>query len=277
MQIVHGVAEHIARYDAFASILAGHGWAVAGDDHLGHGRSITDETELGWFAEKDGWRYLVQDEKTLRDILKDRYPDVPLVLLGHSMGSFMARTCLGWYPGGWTSCILSGTGHQPDIVCRFGKLASAWEIKRHCSGYRSKTLQKLAFGGYLKKIDDPVSPNAWVSRDEAVIKAYDADPFCAFTATAGLMYDMMTGFQIIGKNSHMALMDKTMPVLFVSGDMDPVGGYGKGVRHVADRFKKAGMRDVTVKLYPGMRHEVLNEIGKRQVWDDLLDWMEKKS
>ncbi len=277
VQLVHGVAEHIARYDAFASFLAENGWAVAGDDHLGHGRTVTDEKELGWFAQSDGWRCVVEDEKKLRDSLRDQYPDLPLVLFGHSMGSFIARTLLGWYPGGCAVCVLSGTGHQPDVVCRFGRLMSSLEIRRHGSQYRSQTLQNLAFGGYLKKIDDPISPNAWVCRDEAVIRAYDADPFCAFTATAGLMHDMMVGLQIIGRDRHMALMDKSVPVLFVSGDMDPVGGYGKGVRHVADRFQKAGMRDVTVKLYPGMRHEILNELGKQQVWDDLLEWIEVKT
>lgn len=278
VQIVHGVAEHIVRYDAFAAFLTGHGYAVAGDDHLGHGRTAADESELGWFAEgENGWRYLVEDEKKLHDILTAQYPDVPLVLFGHSMGSFIARTYLGWYPGGFSACVLSGTGHQPAIICRAGKIFAGREIKKHGSKYRSATLQKLAFGSYLNKIENPVSPNAWICRDETVIRAYDADPFCAFTATAGLMRDMMEGLLIIGKGSHMASMDKAMPVLFAAGDMDPVGDYGKGVKLVAQRFQKAGMRDVTVKLYPGMRHEILNEFDKETVWNDVLDWIEKKT
>lgn len=277
VQIVHGVAEHIHRYDGFATFLAERGYAVAGDDHLGHGRSAADGSELGWIAEENGWRYMVKDEKTLHDLLKEEYPGVPLVLFGHSMGSFISRTYLGWYPGDHTVCVLSGTGHQLAIVCRAGKLLAAREIKKHGSKYRSPTLQKLAFGSYLKKIDDPVSPNAWVCRDEEVLRAYDADPFCAFTATAGLMRDMMEGLHIIGGSRHMALMDKSMPVLFAAGDMDPVGAYGKGVERVAKRFKKAGMRDVTVKLYPAMRHEILNELEKETVWNDILTWIEEKT
>ena len=277
VQLVHGVAEHIGRYDGFASFLAEHGFAVAGDDHLGHGRTAADETELGWFSDDgNGWRHLAEDEKKLRDILREQYPAVPLILFGHSMGSFIARTCLGWYPGDWDMCVLSGTGHQPDVVCRFGRALAGREIKKRGSKYRSAMLQSLAFGGYLKKIDAPVSPNAWICRDETVVRAYDADPYCAFTATAGLMRDMMEGLGIIGQNSHMAKMDKAVPMLFAAGEMDPVGNYGKGVKHVADAFQRAGMRDVTVKLYPDMRHEILNEIGKETVWQDLLDWMEQK-
>ena len=277
VQIVHGVAEHIGRYDGFASWLAEKGYAVAGDDHLGHGRTAADASELGWLSDDgNGWRYMAEDEKKLCDILRERYPAVPLVLFGHSMGSFIARTCLGWYPGQWDACILSGTGRQPDIVCRFGKALAGRESKKHGSKYRSAMLQKLAFGSYLKKIDGPVSPNAWVCRDEAVIRAYDADPYCAFTATAGLMGDMMEGLRLIGQSGHMAKMDKAVPVLFAAGDMDPVGAYGKGVKKVADAFQRAGMQDVTVKLYPGMRHEILNEFGKETVWQDMLDWMEQK-
>ncbi len=276
VQLVHGVAEHIRRYDAFASFLAGHGYAVVGDDHLGHGESINDDSELGWFAEENGWKYLVQDEKLLRDLLREQFPDVPLVLFGHSMGSFIARTYIGWYPGDHDGCVLSGTGAQPAAVCAAGKLMANREIRSKGSKFRSPTLQKLAFGGYLKGIENPIGANDWICRDEQVIRAYDADPLCGFTATAGLMRDMMEGLATIGRADHIALMDKSMPVLFIAGSADPVGSWGKGVEKVAAAFRKAGMEDVTVKLYPGARHEVLNEFGKETVWADVLAWMEKR-
>ena len=275
VQLVHGVAEHIRRYDAFATYLAQHGIAVTGDDHLGHGESIRDDTELGWFGEKDGWKYLVEDEKTLCDLLKEQFPAVPLVLFGHSMGSFIARTYLGSHPGDHDGCVLSGTGAQPAAVCAAGKLLAGREIKSKGSKYRSPMLQKMAFGGYLKGIENPIGANDWICRDEAVIRAYDADPLCGFTATAGLMRDMMEGLAIIGRADHMALMDKSMPVLFIAGSADPVGAWGKGVEKVAAAFQKAGMEDVTVKLYPGCRHEVLNELDKDTVWADVLAWLEK--
>ena len=275
VQLVHGVAEYIARYDAFANFLTDHGCAVCGDDHLGHGESINDDTELGWFSDERGWEHLVDDEKRLHDLLAEKYPGKPMVLFGHSMGSFIARTYLGVYPDGFDACVLSGTGRQPGIVCAAGKILAKREIRAHGSKYRSPTLQKMAFGSYLKKIDDPVGPNDWICRDEKVVRAYDADPLCGFTATAGLMYDMMDGLSIIGRADHMVKMDKALPVLFIAGDADPVGAYGKGVQKVAGQFKKAGMKDVTVKLYPGHRHEVLNELEKEKVWADVLGWMDK--
>ena len=277
VQLVHGVAEYIGRYHDYACFLAEHGYAVAGDDHLGHGRTAVDESELGWLAENDGWDCMVQDEKKLRDILRERFPGVPAVLFGHSMGSFIARDYLLRWPGDHAACVLSGTGHQPAPVCVFGKALSGLVVRTRGSKHRSPLLQKLAFGGYLKRIQDPIGTNDWICRDEAVIRAYDADPRCGYTATAGLMRDMMTGLHIIGSQKRMGKMDKALPVLFIAGSEDPVGGYGKGVKTVAARFRRAGMTDVAVKLYSGYRHEVLNELGKETVWNDTLQWLEEKT
>ena len=276
VQLVHGVAEHIGRYGAFAEFLTAHGFAAAGDDHLGHGLSVNDDSEKGWFAEKDGWKLVVRDEKTLRDKMREEFPGVPMILLGHSMGSFIARTYIGDYPEDFDLCILSGTGHTPGAVCRAGRMVARREIHRHGSKYRSATLQNMAFGSYLKNIEDPIGPNDWICRDEAVIRAYDADPLCGFAGTAELMYEMMLGLEQIGNNSHNMKMKKDLPILFISGDADPVGGWGKGVRTVFNRFKSIGMQDLTIKIYPGARHEVLNELNKQEVWDDVLDWIEKK-
>ena len=276
VQLVHGVAEHIGRYGPFAEFLTEHGFAAVGDDHLGHGLSVNDDSEKGWFAEKDGWKLVVRDEKTLRDKMREEFPGVPMILLGHSMGSFIARTYIGDYPEDFDLCILSGTGHTPGAVCRAGRMVARREIHRHGSKYRSATLQNMAFGSYLKNIEDPIGPNDWICRDEAVIRAYDADPLCGFAGTAELMYEMMLGLEQIGNNSHNMKMKKDLPILFISGDADPVGGWGKGVRTVFNRFKSIGMQDLTIKIYPGARHEVLNELNKQEVWDDVLDWIEKK-
>ena len=276
VQMVHGVAEHIGRYDAFAKFLGEHGFAAVGDDHLGHGLTVRDESEKGWFAETDGWHKLVLDEKTLRDRMRAEYPDVPHILLGHSMGSFIARTYIGDYPDDFDACVLSGTGQQPVIVCKAGRFLAGREIKKHGSKYRSQQLQDMAFGSYLKRIENPIGPNDWICRDEAVIRRYGEDPLCGFMGSAGLMYDMMSGLITIAGRGHMDKMNKSMPVLFIAGEEDPVGGYGKEVRTVASRFQAAGMKDVTTKLYPGARHEVLNELNKEEVWNDVLAWMESK-
>lgn len=277
VQIVHGVAEHIGRYSDFAEYLTEHGFAVVGDDHLGHGLSVNDNSELGWFAEENGWDKVVQDEKKLHDLMFENFPGVPMILLGHSMGSFIARTYIGRYPDDFNACIISGTGQNPAIVCRIGRMLANSEIKKHGSKYHSQRLQSIAFGSYLKGIENPIGPNDWICRDESVIRRYDADPLCGGTATAELMYEMMGGIMLIGTKAHMQKMNKAMPVLFISGDADPVGNWGKGVRTVYSRFKDVGMQDVTLKLYPGGRHEMLNELNKQDVWNDVLSWLEEKS
>lgn len=276
VQMVHGVAEHIGRYNDFAEFLTEHGFAAVGDDHLGHGLTAKDESELGWFAEENGWELLIADEKLLRDRMREVFPDVPLLLLGHSMGSFIARTYLGEHPDDFDLCILSGTGQQPLIVCRAGRMMASREIKKHGSKHHSQTLQDMAFGRYLKGIENPIGPNDWICRDEAVIRKYGDDPLCGFAGSAGLMRDMMTGLITIGQKSFLQKMNKALPVLFIAGDADPVGGWGKDVKKVAGWFTDIGMKDVTLKLYPGARHEVLNELNKSEVWADVLAWIEKR-
>ena len=276
VQIVHGVSEHIGRYHDFACFLTDHGFAVVGDDHLGHGLSVNDASELGWFAEKDGWELIIRDEKTLRDRMREKFPNIPFILLGHSMGSFMARTYIGYYPDDFDLCILSGTGHTPGATCRAGRMIARREIRRNGSKYRSKTLQQMAFSSYLKGIENPIGPNDWICRDKDVIRAYDADPLCGFAVTAELMYEMMVGLEMIGNNSHNMKIKKDLPILMISGSDDPVGGWGKGVRTVFDRFKSLGIQDITIKLYPGARHEILNELNKQEVWIDVLNWIDNK-
>ena len=277
VQMVHGVAEHIGRYNDFAEFLTSHGFAAVGDDHLGHGLSVRDDSELGWFAENDGWDLLIKDEKTLRDRMQESYPGTPLVLLGHSMGSFIARTYIGEHPDDFTACILSGTGHTSAVVCSAGLAMARSEVRRRGSKYRSAALQKMAFGSYLKGIQDPIGSHDWICRDPEVIRAYTDDPLCGWTATAGLMRDMMTGLSLIRRGSHMRKMNRDMPVLFISGTADPVGSWGKGVPTVANRFLSVGMRDITLKMYPEARHEVLNELNRQEVWMDVLTWLEKKA
>lgn len=276
VQIVHGVAEYIERYQDFACFLASNGYVAVGDDHLGHGYSVSKESPLGWFGENDGWMTIVQDEKKLHDLLTTWYPGVPSVLLGHSMGSFMARTYIGLWPNDFDLCILSGTGWQPGIVCKAGLAMAKREIKKHGSLYRSEALQNLAFGSYLKKIENPIGKNDWINRDESEIRRYDADPLCGFTGTAGLMRDMMYGLSLICRDSHIEKTNKNMPILFIAGDADPVGNWGKGVKKTAARFRWLAVRDVAVKLYPEARHEILSELNRQEVWKDVLAWIQTK-
>ena len=276
LQIAHGVAEYVDRYDGFARFLTQHGIAVVGNDHLGHGKSVADDSELGWFGDEGGWMTVVDDIKRLRDLSGEKHPGKPYFLLGHSMGSFLTRSFIIRYPDALDGVILSGTGQQSAAACFAGSLLAGREIRRNGSKYRSETLQKLAFGSYLKKIDKPSGPNDWLSRDAELIRRYSEDALCGYTVSAALMRDMMFGLDFIRKPANLAKMKKTMPVLFFSGTDDPVGGWSKGVRRVVASFIRAGMKDVTLRLYDGGRHEMLNETNKQEVYDDVLAWLNEK-
>ncbi len=276
VQLAHGVAEYIDRYDAFARFLAGHGYAVVGNDHLGHGQSVSAATALGFFGAKKGWDLVLGDMKKLRDMLVEKFPEKPLFLLGHSMGSFLARSYVPLHPEDYDGLILSGSGQQPAFICRAGRLMAELEIRRHGPEYPSETLRKMAFGSYLDHIDEPEGPNDWLSRDKELVRRYSDDPLCGYTTSAALMRDMMDGLLRIQNKDYLASMPKLLPVLFISGEEDPVGAWGSGVKKAAAMFIGLGMRDVAVKLYPEGRHEMLNELNKEEVYTDILTWLEEK-
>ena len=277
VQLVHGIAEHIARYDGFASFLANSGYIVVGHDQLGHGKSAADQDALGFFSEENGWEKAVQDIRTLQTATAAKYPGKPYFLFGHSMGSFLTRTYLIRFRSGLDGAVISGTGQQSGALVRSGKLMSALEVRRHGASYKSPLLNKLAFGSYNDKLTPIRTTFDWLSRDEAAVDEYSDDPLCGFIPSAGLMRDMMGGIEFISKTKNVSRMKKDLPVMFVSGDCDPVGEQGKGVIRVYKNFLKAGMTDVTMKLYHGGRHEMLNEINKEEVYQDILTWLNGKA
>lgn len=276
VQIAHGIAEHIARYDDFAHFLAENGFICVGNDHIGHGRTAMDESELGYFGESGGWQIATSDMRKLTDIEKGKHPDLPYFLLGHSMGSFLARTYIINWRTGLDGVILSGTGQQSAAVIRTGKLMAELVVKKHGAAYRSGFLDKLAFGNYNDGIAHPHTVYDWLSRDEKQVDRYVTDNRCGFIASAGLFRDMMKGLEFIGSPRSLSRMKKDLPVYFFSGDADPVGEMGRGVTRVYRKFIAAGMTDVTLKLYPGGRHEMLNELNRDQVFGDILTWLNSK-
>ena len=276
LQIAHGVAEHIARYDGFARYLCARGIAVAGHDHLGHGKTAENEQELCFFAEKDGWNDVVSDMDQLHKLTAAKYPDVPYFLFGHSMGSFLTRTYIIDHPEGLKGVVISGTGQNPGAVIAAGKLMAKLEMIDNGPMYHSPTLDKLAFGSYNKKYDHVRTKLDWLTRDEAIVDQYIADPLCGAMATAGMFHDMMGGLQYIWKTENLNKMNKATPVYFMAGDGDPVGNYGEGVKKVYNRFLKVGCKDVKLKLYKDGRHEMLNELNKDEVYADILDWLNSK-
>lgn len=275
VQIVHGISEYIERYADFAAFLNRRGYTVIGHDHLGHGKTARGPEEYGCFPEKDGWHTVNRDVRSLRVWAESQWPNLPCFLLGHSMGSFQVRTYLIDYPGTVTGAILSGTGQEGKPMVEAGRILSKlmWKLKGPQA--HSKLVNAFSIEAYNKKFEPNRTSVDWISRDIAVVDAYAADPLCQFLPTVGMSYAIAEGLRYIGAPENLARMDKMTPVAFFSGDADPVGGMGEGVKKVFALFQKAGCCDLSLKLYPGARHEILNEINRQEVYEDMLAWLEK--
>ena len=272
LQIVHGIAEFIERYDDFANYLTSQGFVVVAEDHMGHGRSIGPDGLRGYFY--GGWFAAVEDTYTLTRRIMGEHPGVPYFLFGHSMGSFMARTILAKYPdSGITAAVICGTGWLPKAPLPALIKVVEGICKKTGEEVPSQQLQNMVFGGYNKRIENARTPCDWLTRDETIVDAYVADPLCGFIPACGLLRDMMKGIYYIQQEKHLKTMKKHLPVFFIAGQEDPVGPYGKGVERAAKEFKKAGMINVSCKLYPECRHEILNELNKQEVYEDLVNWM----
>lgn len=276
LQICHGVAEHIARYDAFARYLNGLGIAVVGHDHLGHGLSLPEGGTPVYFGESNTWNTVVDDIYVLHQRIRLWYPDVPLCIMGHSMGSFLTRTYLIRYPGTVKAAVIMGTGWQPKAVIAGGMAVAKAVGAVVGENGTSDLVTNLAFGAYNKLFAPNRTSCDWLSADEGNVDAYMADPLCGADATVGLFRQMLSGIRFNQKLSNLRQMDPRIPVLFVAGEKDPVGDCGNGVRRTYQEFRRAGVQDCTLKLYPGLRHEILNEKAQQQIFEDIGQWLTSK-
>lgn len=273
VQIVHGISEHIHRYDDFAAFLNAQGYLVVAQDHMGHGKSVGVDGVKGYFH--GGWFTAVEDSCTLLLMTQKKYPGIPYILFGHSMGSFLVRTILVKYPQyPLAGCVLCGTGWQPQTALTAGIRIANLICRVGDAKKPSKLLIALAFGTYNRKIERPLTPFDWVSRDHKVVQAFMSDPMGGCMISAGLMRDMFTGISYIQQESSLANMDKQLPVYLVAGGDDPVGGYGKGVHRTAEALKEAGMERVSLRIFPMCRHEILNEINRKEIWQNIGQWIE---
>ncbi len=274
LQIVHGIAEFVERYDTFANYLTGLGYVVVAEDHMGHGKSIEGGSTQGYFH--GGWFTAVEDTCELMRMTMEAYPDVPYVLFGHSMGSFMARTILAKYPdSGISAAIICGTGWQPRAAIPALLKVVESICRKTGEDKPNEKLQGMVFGSYNKKVEHPRTAYDWLSRDAKIVDAYIAHPLCGFTASCGLLRDMMQGIYYVERPENLRNMRKDLPVFFIAGGDDPVGPYGKGVEKCVEEFRKAGMENVAVRIYPLCRHEILNEINKEEVFEDVAQWLDK--
>ena len=277
LQICHGVAEHIARYDAFARYLNGLGIAVVGHDHLGHGLSLPEGGTPVYFGAGNTWNTVVDDIYVLHQRIRLWYPDVPLCIMGHSMGSFLTRTYLIRYPGTVKAAIIMGTGWQPKAVIAGGMAVAKAVGAVVGENGTSDLVTNLAFGAYNKLFAPNRTSCDWLSADEGNVDAYMADPLCGADATVGLFRQMLSGIRFNQKLSNLRQMDPRLPVLFVAGEKDPVGDCGNGVRRTYQEFRRAGVQDCTLTLYPGLRHEILNEKAQQQqIFEDIGQWLTSK-
>ncbi len=271
LQISHGMCEYIDRYEEVFSYFARRGFLVCGHDHLGHGKSAKND-QLGFFAEKDGASCLVEDLHRMTLEIKSRYAPAPYFLLGHSMGSFIARAYLSKYGSELTGVILSGTG-GPNPAAPMGiALANTISMVRGAR-HPSHTLDQMAFGSFNRRCQPRRTSKDWLSRDNAVVDRYLKDPYCMFTFSASAFRDLFTLNHQVNSRDWAQSIPQKLPIYLLSGDMDPVGDYGEGIRHVYRMLKKEGVYHITMRLYPGGRHEMFNEINRLQVFGDLYAWL----
>ncbi len=272
LQIAHGMAEHLERYEAFAEVLCKNGIAVYINDHLGHGQSITAESELGFFGEKDGWKNFVEDCHELTLIAKKENPGVPLVFFGHSMGSFVARAYSLKYASDIKGAIYCGTA-GPNPAAGAGIALTNLIIKLKGTHHRSKLIDKVGFGAYNKKFEGR-TPFDWLSRDNDQVDKYIADDLCGYLFTACGYRDLFSILSYVSSDEWFKGLDKELPVLIISGAMDPVGDYSKGINTVYTNLCHNGKKNIQKILYPEARHEILNESACFDtVCTDVIAWI----
>ena len=271
LQIAHGMTEHIGRYEPFMTYLVEHGFIVCGHDHLGHGRTAEANGDFGYFAKKNGYRIVCDDLYAFGSAVRADHPELPFFLMGHSMGSFIARLTARAYPDACQALIAMGTSGKNPLFLP-GLILSRIIRKIRGERFVSKFVLSVAFSSYNKKMES-THPVAWLTRDEKELEKRDGDSFCAFAFTVAAMCDLILLQSLANRRDWFAGIRKDLPILLVSGDMDPVGNYGKGVEEVYTALLSEGVTDVSRKLYPDMRHEILNEIGRETVWEDILDFL----
>lgn len=275
LQLAHGMCEHILRYEEFAVFLAKEGFAVCGNDHMGHGRSAESEEDLGYFGERHGWHNLIEDMDYLNRFMKKRYPDIPYILIGHSMGSFLAREYVYEHPKKIDEAIFIGTSGG-NIFADFGILLSEIGISLFGKKKKGHIVNKIAFKPFGKKFAPNRTDFDWLSSDESVVDRFIEDEKCGFEFTFEGYRDLFILLKRISRVKWARGIRKNMPILLIAGKDDPVGDYGEGVKKVFFRLKRAGCKDVSLRLYPNTRHEVLNEKVKYKVYRYILKWLNER-
>lgn len=275
VQVSHGMAEHSARYDRFARALTAVGYAVYANDHRGHGITTVD-ADVGYFADTDGWDTVVADLAVVGAHARAEHPDIPMVLFGHSMGSTLARTYVTRHPDDVDALILSGVAGDPGVPGKVGLGIARLEARIRGRRHVSPLMNSLVFGRFNAAFKPARTDFDWLSRDPAEVDKYVDDPRCGAVFTSGFYSDMLGGLAALRHDDIIRLMPHDLPVLLISGEMDPVGGKAStGVKSVAAQLRRVGVHDVTLTIYPGSRHELLNETNRDEVTADVISWLQR--
>ena len=273
VQLAHGMIDYTARYTRLAEFLTANGFVLAGNHHLGHGNSAATRDDLGHFADDGGYNYVIEDVHSMNSHLHTVYPTAPIILLGHSMGSFISRLYVEKYPSSVAGVIIHGTGGPNPLVC-LGKALAGIIRRMYGPRHRSELINSMAFGSYNSKFPKEEGHNAWLTRDVERVKDRDTDVFTSFKFTVSSYIDL---FSFLGDSNSAAWFKnypKSLPTLIMSGDMDPVGNYGEGPRYIYKQLLINGASDVKLKTYEGARHELFNEFNADDVFADMLEWLE---
>ncbi|MFQ4641009.1 alpha/beta hydrolase [Clostridioides difficile] len=275
IQIAHGMAETAQRYETFAKILTKNGYIVYINDHRGHGKTAKIIENVGHLAEKEGFRCLVEDMYTLTNIIKKENEDLPIYLFGHSMGSFASQRYIMDYSNNLSGLILCGSNGKQGIILNLAHLIINREIKKYGRRSKSNKINNLIFGGEIIRRNEKTKFD-WLSRDKEQVEKYINDPFCGVVCSCGFFYDLVQGLKEIEDKENLKKVPLDIPIYIISGDKDPIGKNGKGVLRLRDRYIKLGVKDVTCKLYKDGRHELLNEINREEVFEDIICWLNNK-
>jgi alpha-beta hydrolase superfamily lysophospholipase len=273
VMLSHGMAEHSGRYARLAEALCSAGYGVYAPDQRGHGRTA-DEGTLGLYAEKDGWNKVVGDLASLNQHIGQQHPGLPIILLGHSMGSYIAQAYLLHHSASLHGAILSGSNFQPVALYRAARLIARAERLRQGARGRSALIEFLSFGSFNKAFKPNRTAFDWLSRDPNEVDKYINDPLCGFRCTNQLWIDLLGGLQQISKASNLAQIDPGLPILVMGGECDPVSE-GKRLKSLAHALREAGSQHLQLNIYPQARHEVFNETNRDEVTADVLRWLDQ--
>lgn len=273
--IAHGVTEYILRYRKLAQYFTDKGYVLFGNDHIGHGTSVSENSKKMYFGAEGSWKYVVKDYGNCVRHAKEKYPDLPLFVLGFSLGSFVVRTYLITSSEKIAGAIIIGTGYTPSLMISLAQSIAKKEAKKYGEEYTSDTIKKLTFETYNKKFAPNRTYLDWLCSDDEALDEYLESPLRGENMSSGLFRELLSGMEFTGRDKNIDKMDKNIKILLLSGEDDSVGDMGKGVKKVYKKFEKSGVKDINMKLYPKLRHDILNEKGKDEIYKDIFEWLNR--